>query len=225
MEILWNQEVFHQKGVLRCKKEATIVPYFFRGLWAWIYKRRTLVTTTDSSWLWRESRQSKERPASDLASCYRAAPLSNSEPLFCREAELKSRLCLDEKWNLVLWKPLSFHPNKSLPWITAFPKLWSITRRECNVFDMRLLQIPKVTHVSVSAKLLVAKLDWGPLLIFEPKVAKYRSMDLVFGIIQRSNVKDASFYSLQHPCTLAQVTCTECQKWRNMLSWGVRLEL
>ena len=130
--------------------------------------RRTLVTTTDSSQLRRESRQSKERPT---ASCWCAAPLSNSEPLFCRKAEFKSRLCFDEKWNLVLWKPLSFHPNKSLPWIKAFPKLWSITRRECNVFDVRLLQISKVTHVSVSAKLLVAKLDWGPLLIFEPKDA------------------------------------------------------
>ena len=59
----------------------------------------------------------------------------------------------------------------------AFPQLRSITRRECNVFDMRLLQIPKVTHVSVSAKLLVAKLYWGPLLIFEPKDTKYRAME------------------------------------------------
>ena len=57
------------------------------------------------------------------------------------------------------------------------------------------------------------------------KTQNIEQWSLVFKIIQRSHVKDASFYSLQHPCTLAQVTCTECQKWRNMLSWGVRLEL
>ena len=164
----------------------------------------------------------------------------HSQLLMCSSAQQQWTTVLQRSWvqksALFRWKMKvfiltnpyheeSFHPNKSLPRRRLFHNYGLFTGRECNVFDMRLLQIPKVTHVSVSAKLLVAKLYWGPLLIFEPKVAKYRSMDLVFGIIQRSHVKDASFYSLQHPCTLAQVTCTECQKWRNMLSWGVRLEL
>ena len=74
----------------------------------------------------------------------------------------------------------SFHPNKSLPRRKLFHNYGLFTGRECNVFDMRLLQIPKVTHVSVSAKLLVAKLYWGPLLIFEPKDTKYGAMEFSF---------------------------------------------
>ena len=79
---------------------------------------------------------------------------------------------LSSKVGFVSMKNESFYPNKSLPRRKLFHNCGLFTTgRKCNVFDMRLLQIPKVTRVSVSAKLLVAKLYWGPLLIFEPKDA------------------------------------------------------
>ena len=87
---------------------------------------------------------------------------------------------LSSKVGFVSMKNESFYPNKSLPRRKLFHNYGLFTGRECNVFDMRLLQIPKVTHVSVSAKLLVAKLSWGQLLIFEPKDAKYRAMEFSF---------------------------------------------
>ena len=163
-----------------------------------------------------------------------------SQLLMCSSAQQQWTTVLQRSWfqksALFRWKMKvfiltnsyheeSFHPNKSLPRRKLFHNYGLFTGRDVMFLICDCFRFQKLRTSAFQLCCLRRNFIGDHFWFLNQKTQNIEHWSLSFKIIQRSHVKDASFYWLQHPCTLTQVTCTECQKWRNMLSLGVRLEL